>query len=187
MQSTLGAEVDVRRIGLWGTSFAGGHVLVTAAKEGINISAVVSQVRPASAELLHAVLLSRQADAVVSGTLMEQSKCFVHCLQVPHLSGFEASKRSLKNRGIPQSVRLFLAGLHDRARVLVGQSPAYLKVAGPPGSNSFMELPEEEMQLYLAKHPENYMVRCAAVLRDCQEQSVISSKAPELVRVELCY
>ncbi len=76
MQSTLGAEVDVRRIGLWGTSFAGGHVLVTAAKEGINISAVVSQVGPALAELLHAVLLSRQADATVSGTLMEQSKCF---------------------------------------------------------------------------------------------------------------
>ena len=43
-QSSLGAEVDVTRIGLWGTSFAGGHVLVTAAKEGSNISAVVSQV-----------------------------------------------------------------------------------------------------------------------------------------------
>ncbi len=80
-------------------------------------------------------------------------------------------------------MRLFLAGLHDRARVLVGQSPAYLKVAGPPGSNSFMELIEEEMHLYLAKHPENYMVRCATVLRDCQEQFVIPSKAPELVRV----
>jgi dienelactone hydrolase len=44
VQSTLGAEVDVRRIGLWGTSFAGGHVLVIAANEGTNVSAVVSQV-----------------------------------------------------------------------------------------------------------------------------------------------
>ncbi|CAL8463633.1 g3167 [Coccomyxa elongata] len=119
VRSTLGAEVDVTRIGLWGTSFAGGHVLVTAAKEGGNISAVVSQ--------------------------------------VPHLSGFEVSKQSLKSRGVPQSVRLFLAGLHDRARDLVGLPPAYLKVAGPPGSNSFMELNDADMQLYLAKHPEHYM------------------------------
>ena len=33
-QSSLGAEVDTARLGLWGTSFAGGHVLVMAAKEG---------------------------------------------------------------------------------------------------------------------------------------------------------
>ena len=46
MQSSLGAEADITRIGLWGTSFAGGHVLVTAAKEGTNVTAVVSQVRP---------------------------------------------------------------------------------------------------------------------------------------------
>lgn len=82
---------------------------------------------------------------------------------MPHLSGIEASKKSLKNRGIPQSVRLFLAGLHDRARVLVGLPAAYLKVAGPPGSNSFMELPDEDMHLYLAKHPEHYMVSSARV------------------------
>ena len=36
--------MDIKRIGLWGTSFAGGHVLVTAAKEGTNVTAVVSQV-----------------------------------------------------------------------------------------------------------------------------------------------
>ena len=43
-QGSLGAEVDITKIGLWGTSFAGGHVLVTAAKEGTNVTAVVSQV-----------------------------------------------------------------------------------------------------------------------------------------------
>ena len=44
LQSSLGAEVDITRIGLWGTSLAGGHALVTAAKEGTNVTAVVSQV-----------------------------------------------------------------------------------------------------------------------------------------------
>ena len=88
--------------------------------------------------------------------------------QVPHLSGFEVSKQSLKSRGVPQSVRLFLAGLHDRARDLVGLPPAYLKVAGPPGSNSFMELGGEDMQLYLAKHPEHYMVNLCSC-PNCQQ------------------
>ena len=44
LQSSLGADVDITRIGLWGTSLAGGHALVTAAKEGTNVTAVVSQV-----------------------------------------------------------------------------------------------------------------------------------------------
>ncbi len=37
------ARVDGNRVGLWGTSFSGGHVLVTAARDG-NVQAVVSQV-----------------------------------------------------------------------------------------------------------------------------------------------
>ncbi|CAL5229605.1 g12965 [Coccomyxa viridis] len=118
VRSSLAAEVDITRIGLWGTSFAGGHVLVTAAKEGTNVTAVVSQ--------------------------------------VPHLSGFEASKQSIKNRGLLQSIRLFLAGLHDRARALANMPAAYLKVAGTPGSNSFMELSEEDLQQYFNKHPSKY-------------------------------
>lgn len=80
-------------------------------------------------------------------------------LQVPHLSGFEASKQSIKTRGILQSIRLFLAGLHDRARSLVNLPAAYLKVAGTPGSNSFMELAEEDLHQYFAKHPSKYAVR----------------------------
>ena len=46
VQRSLGAEVDTSRLGLWGTSYAGGHVLVIAAKEGANVSAVVSMVCP---------------------------------------------------------------------------------------------------------------------------------------------
>ena len=79
-------------------------------------------------------------------------------LQVPFLSGLESSKQSIKNRGLLQSIRLFLAGLHDRARALVNLPAAYLKVAGTPGSNSFMELAEEDLHQYFAKHPSKYAV-----------------------------
>lgn len=79
-------------------------------------------------------------------------------VQVPHLSGIEVSKQSLIRRGVPQSLRLFVAGLHDRARALIGLPPAYLKVAGPHGSNAFMELSPEDMGMYFAKHPEHYLV-----------------------------
>ena len=82
----------------------------------------------------------------------------LRAIQVPHLSGFEASKQSIKNRGLLQSIRLFLAGLHDRARALANMPAAYLKVAGTPGSNSFMELSEEDLQQYFEKHPSKYAV-----------------------------
>ena len=36
-------QVDPKRIGLWGTSFSGGHVIVTAARDQ-NVRAIVSQV-----------------------------------------------------------------------------------------------------------------------------------------------
>ena len=87
----------------------------------------------------------------------------VLCSQVPHLSGIEASKASLKNRGVLASIRLFGAGLHDRARALAGLPAAYLKVAGTPGSNSFMELSEGDLQQYFAKHPSKYAVSHIAV------------------------
>eukprot|EP00879_Flechtneria_rotunda_P024322 GHRR01025778.1.p1 GENE.GHRR01025778.1~~GHRR01025778.1.p1 ORF type:complete len:296 (+),score=103.70 GHRR01025778.1:683-1570(+) len=44
VQSQLGGTVDTSKLMLWGTSFAGGHVLVTAAKLGSNVTAVISQV-----------------------------------------------------------------------------------------------------------------------------------------------
>eukprot|EP00882_Tetradesmus_deserticola_P000805 GHRQ01000876.1.p1 GENE.GHRQ01000876.1~~GHRQ01000876.1.p1 ORF type:complete len:403 (+),score=125.66 GHRQ01000876.1:228-1436(+) len=40
--TNLGGQVDGSRIALWGVSYAGGHVLVTAAKFGSNISAVIA-------------------------------------------------------------------------------------------------------------------------------------------------
>lgn len=45
LQSTnLDGRVDGTRIGLWGVSYSGGHVLVTAAKFGRNVSVVVANV-----------------------------------------------------------------------------------------------------------------------------------------------
>jgi dipeptidyl aminopeptidase/acylaminoacyl peptidase len=45
VQSTnLDGAVDGSRVGLWGVSYGGAHVLVTAAKFGHNISAVIANV-----------------------------------------------------------------------------------------------------------------------------------------------
>ena len=63
LQGSLGGEVDTQRLGLWGTSYAGGHVLVMAAKEGANVSAVVSMVRTPCkipCACMHAVWRARQ-------------------------------------------------------------------------------------------------------------------------------
>lgn len=43
--TNLGGSVDGSRIALWGVSYSGGHVLVTAAAFGDAISAVVANVR----------------------------------------------------------------------------------------------------------------------------------------------
>ena len=77
---------------------------------------------------------------------------------MPHLSGLEATKASIQNRGILGAIRIFLAGLHDRARAVVNLPAAYLRVAGTPGSNSFMELEQEELNTYFLKHPSKYAV-----------------------------
>jgi hypothetical protein len=81
--------------------------------------------------------------------------------QVPFLSGLESSKMSLAQRGVLRSVRMFLAGLHDRLRSAAGLSPGYLPVAGLAGQLAFMELPKDELDLYFSKHPSKYEVRGA--------------------------
>lgn len=44
VQTNLNSVVDTSRLSLWGTSFAGGHVITVAAKLGSQIKSVVSQV-----------------------------------------------------------------------------------------------------------------------------------------------
>lgn len=47
VQSTnLDGAVDGSRVGLWGVSYGGAHVLVTAARFGHNVSAVIANVSP---------------------------------------------------------------------------------------------------------------------------------------------
>lgn len=73
--------------------------------------------------------------------------------QVPHLSGIEASKTSLKQRGLWGAVRLLMVGLHDSLRSRLGLSAAYIRLVGRPGQLVFMQLSEEQERLYYAKHP----------------------------------
>ena len=89
-----------------------------------------------------------------------QASCI---MQVPHLSGLEATKASIRNRGLLGAIRIFLAGLHDRARAAAGLPAAYLRVAGTPGSNSFMELEQNELNTYFLKHPSKYAVSSSPV------------------------
>jgi cephalosporin-C deacetylase-like acetyl esterase len=52
--TALGGQVDSTRIALWGVSYGGGHVLVSAARFGTNISAVIANEPYASPEaVLH--------------------------------------------------------------------------------------------------------------------------------------
>ncbi|EFJ45464.1 hypothetical protein VOLCADRAFT_94145 [Volvox carteri f. nagariensis] len=75
----LGPEYDIEKVALWGTSYAGGHVLVVAGEQPPgSLAAIVSM--------------------------------------VPHLDGVKASRASVRRRGLPASLRLLAAGLHDRHR-----------------------------------------------------------------------
>lgn len=50
VQGDLASKVDTSKLSLWGTSFAGGHVITMAARLGSQVKAVVSQVRPAATD-----------------------------------------------------------------------------------------------------------------------------------------
>jgi len=75
---------------------------------------------------------------------------------VPHLSGPAAARASVARRGLPQSVRMISAGLHDRLREALGAPAAYLKLVGPPGSTAVMQLDAGETAEYFSKHPRVY-------------------------------
>ncbi|GIL46821.1 hypothetical protein Vafri_3701 [Volvox africanus] len=181
----LGPEYDTQKVGLWGTSYAGGHVLVVASEQAPgSLAAVVSM--------------------------------------IPHLDGVEASKASVRRRGLAASLRLLGAGIHDRLRAAasdllqriaawlhaqsasqgamldqappygrnvstVGRTglkglvsevdgrlrqallallppvsswpvlePAYIKVVGLVGELAIMQLSPVQLMAYFAKHPTEY-------------------------------
>ncbi|GLI58590.1 hypothetical protein VaNZ11_000215 [Volvox africanus] len=181
----LGPEYDTHKVGLWGTSYAGGHVLVVASEQAPgSLAAVISM--------------------------------------IPHLDGVEASKASVRQRGLAASLRLLGAGIHDRLRAaasdflqrtaawlqaqsasqgampdqapaydrnvsVVGRTgfqrlvpeverwlrqallallppvgswpvlePAYIKVVGLEGELALMQLSPNQLEAYFAKHPKEY-------------------------------
>jgi alpha/beta superfamily hydrolase len=62
----LQQQVDCSKMCLWGTSFAGGHVLVTAARNPANVVAVVSQVRPSTTNCVHSNAYSADLQSLCS-------------------------------------------------------------------------------------------------------------------------
>ena len=73
--------------------------------------------------------------------------------QVPHLSGKAASKANLKKRGPLGVLRLGAAAVRDSLRALGGLPPVYVTLAGKPGQLAFMQLADDELREYFAKHP----------------------------------
>lgn len=97
--------------------------------------------------------------------------------QVPHLDGVESSKANLKRRGLPGTLRLLAAGLHDRLRQAAGldvapppagahpavgrlYGGAYVKLVGREDELAIMQLSESELKSYYGKHPPEKQVRC---------------------------
>lgn len=73
--------------------------------------------------------------------------------QVPHLSGRAASKANLKKRGLLPVLRLGAAAVLDTLRGIGGLPPVYVTLAGKPGQLAFMQLADDELREYFAKHP----------------------------------
>ena len=72
---------------------------------------------------------------------------------MPHLSGRAASRASLRRRGLAGVARLGAAAALDSVRALGGLPPVYVTLAGRPGQLAFMQLADDELREYFAKHP----------------------------------
>lgn len=68
---------------------------------------------------------------------------------------------SLKTRGVLGGLRILAAGFVDLARARLGLSPAYVKLAGPLGSLSLMQLTPSEFSRYTQKIPPSPRVRAS--------------------------
>jgi hypothetical protein len=79
-------------------------------------------------------------------------------LQVPNLDAAASTKTSVKQRGIPKSLRMLAAGLVDMLRTALGREPLYLPLAGLHGSLAFMQMTPSELERYHANHPKNPQV-----------------------------
>eukprot|EP00882_Tetradesmus_deserticola_P032679 GHRQ01037212.1.p1 GENE.GHRQ01037212.1~~GHRQ01037212.1.p1 ORF type:complete len:104 (+),score=34.83 GHRQ01037212.1:94-405(+) len=79
--------------------------------------------------------------------------------QVPNLDAAASTKASIKQRGVPKSLRMLAAGLVDLLRTSVGRQPLYLPLAGLHGSLAFMQMTPSELERYHANHPKQPQVR----------------------------
>lgn len=79
-------------------------------------------------------------------------------MQVPNLDAAVSTKTSLKQRGVPKSLRMLAAGLVDLLRTSVGQEPLYLPLAGLHGSMGFMQMTSGELERYKSNKPKTPQV-----------------------------
>jgi pimeloyl-ACP methyl ester carboxylesterase len=78
-------------------------------------------------------------------------KCVVS--QVPHMSGRDASKRAISQRGVLGTLKLAVLIIADYARNMLGLTPLYIKIVGSVGEISYMALSDYDISTYYAKHP----------------------------------
>lgn len=131
LDRVLGPDVDETRIVLWGTSFAGGHMLCIANRNPIpNIKAVISQVPHLDGKA--ASLRALKARGVV-GFLraMALAVSDIACLQLNKL-------------GTLIGVELNLPSV-------------YVKIVGVAQDTAYMVIEPAELTQYYAKHPKHYL------------------------------
>lgn len=119
----LHLQINPQKIGLWGMSFGGGHVLT-----------VVSQ---------------RHAD----NTNSTNNNIVAVVAQAPFLRPASSNKKLSKRRGQLGKMRLALAALQDAARGYLGLSPAVIPILGLRGQLSMMPTTPEALDFYLSLHP----------------------------------
>ncbi|CAB9529473.1 Uncharacterized 31.7 kDa protein in traX-finO intergenic region [Seminavis robusta] len=74
--------------------------------------------------------------------------------QVPHLSGSVAAVRGIKRRGIPKTLRMFLATAQDLARQFLDMPPVCAQIIGSGNDLAAMLVEPEEHQRYISRLPE---------------------------------
>jgi len=94
-------EIDETRIALWGSSFSGGHVVPTGARDG-HVQAVISQ------------------------------------------GPFADGLKQMASFPLSLNLKMTVHGLRDQFRALLGRSPHYVPVVGPPGSDAVLQSPDSD-------------------------------------------
>lgn len=128
--------VQCSSLALWGTSFAGGHVLVAAATV-----ATAASPRPGNSNLT-----SSSSSSLIKAVIS----------QIPHLDGRTASLASIKKRGVLSTVRLVILGLVDQLRANLFNLPAlYVRLINDEESHqlAFMLVSKPELEIYYGRHP----------------------------------